>query len=176
MAWRATLNGGSAGARARFVPFAGLLTWRWCNCTAKQFDALKTKNARKICKYQKKVVSLRQNSESMKKEYKHKSAESAARERAHQFGQPGANPSGCQSTATNQRTFYRWAETEATEKELREYVKDQTKPYTRRHFIELLLTRCQTLQDVFDLTNQTHGQPKQVIEQTNLPSVEIVLE
>lgn len=112
----------------------------------------------------------------MKPEYKHKNEESAARERAHQFGQPGANPSGCQSTATNQRTFYRWAETEATEEELRAYVKDQTKPYTRRHFVELLLTRCQTLQDVFDLTNQTHGQPKQVIEQTNLPTVEIVLE
>jgi hypothetical protein len=163
-------------ARARFVPFAGLLTWRRCNYTTKQFDALKTKKLQKICKYQKFVVSLRQNSESMKPEHKYKSEESAARERAHQFGQPGANPSGCQSTAANQRTFYRWAETEATEEELRAYVKDKTKPYTRRHFVELLLTRCETLQDVFDLTNQTHGQPKQVIEQTNLPTVEIVLE
>lgn len=167
---------GLACARARFVPFAGLLTWRWCNYTAKQFDALKTKNARKICKYQKNVVSLRQNFESVKKEYQHKSKESAARERAHQFGQPGGNPICSQSVAANQRTFYRWAETEATEEELRAYVKDQTKPYTRRHFVDLLLTRCETLQDVFDLTNQTHGQPKQVIEQTNLPTVEIVLE
>ena len=112
----------------------------------------------------------------MKKEHKHKSEESAARERAHQFGQPGANPSGCQSTATDQRVFYRWAEMKATEEELRAYKDDKTKPYTRRHFVELLLTKCESMQDVFDLTNQTHGQPKQVIEQTNLPAIEIVLE
>ena len=112
----------------------------------------------------------------MKPEYKHKSPEAAERERAHQFGQPGGNPICPQSIAANQRAFYRWAETKATEEELRAYKDDKTKPYTRRHFVELLLTKCESMQDVFDLTNQTHGQPKQVIEQTNLPAIEIVLE
>lgn len=105
-----------------------------------------------------------------------KTEEAAARKRAHQFGQPGGNPICPQSIAANQRAFYRWAETEATEEELRAYKDDKTKPYTRRHFVELLLTKCESMQDVFDLTNQTHGQPKQVIEQTNLPAIEIVLE
>jgi hypothetical protein len=166
------------GARARFVPFAGLLTWRWCNYTTKQFDALKTKNAQKICKCQKIVVPLRQNYESMKKEYQHKSKESAARERAHQFGQPGGNPICSQSVAANQRAFYRWVETEATEDELKAYVQDKTKPAIRRNFVDACLNAINKLDPglYFDLTNQTHGQPKQVIEQTNLPSVEIVLE
>ncbi len=112
----------------------------------------------------------------MQPKHKHKSPESAARESEHWFGKPNGNPIGNPSTAVNQREFYRWAETVATEEELRAYKNDKTKPYTRRHFVELLLTRCESLQDVFDLTNQTHGQPKQVIEQTNLPLVEIVLE
>lgn len=112
----------------------------------------------------------------MNKKYQHKSDESAARERAHQFGQPDGNKPGNPSTAANQREFYRWAETKATEKELKEYRANTDNPYARRKFVELLLTKCDALQDVFDLTNQTHGQPKQVIEQTNLPEVRIVLE
>jgi hypothetical protein len=159
------------------VTRGGILMRRWHNCTTKQFDALKTKNARKICVFQKFVVSLRQNSESMKKEHKHKSEESAARERAHQFGQPNGNPICSQSVAANQRAFYRWVETEATEEELRAYVKDKSKPALRRNFVAACLNAINKLDPslYFDLTNQTHGQPKQVIEQTNLPSVEIVL-
>ena len=111
----------------------------------------------------------------MRPEYKHTSPEAAARERSHQFGQPGGNPICPQSIAANQRAFYRWAETEASEDELKAYVKDTTKPYARRRFVAALV-KFGTVQDFFDLTNQAHGQPKQVIEQTNLPSIEIVLE
>ena len=111
----------------------------------------------------------------MKPEYKHTSPEAADRERRHQFGQPEGNPTCQQSIASNQRAFYRWAETEASEEELKAYVHDTTKPYARRRFVAALV-KCDTVQDFFDLTNQTHGQPKQVIEQTNLPEVQIILE
>ena len=111
----------------------------------------------------------------MKKEYKHKSPEAAERERRHQFGQPEGNKQGNPSTAVNQREFYRWCESQATEQELREYVRDEIKPMARRKFVAALMG-CNTVQDFFDLTNQTHGQPKQVIEQTNLPDVRVVLE
>lgn len=111
----------------------------------------------------------------MKKEYKHKSPEAAERERRHQFGQPEGNKQGNPSTAVNQREFYRWCESQATEQEMREYVKDESKPMARRKFVAALMG-CNTVQDFFDLTNQTHGQPKQVIEQTNLPDVRVVLE
>ena len=40
----------------------------------------------------------------------------------------------------------------------------------------MALVNCDTVQDFFDLTNQTHGAPKQVIEQTNLTDVRIILE
>lgn len=112
----------------------------------------------------------------MRKDHQYKKPGAEARERAHQFGQPDGNKPGNPSTAANQREFYRWAETRATEKELQEYRANTANPYARRKFVELLLTKCDALQDVFDLTNQTHGQPKQVIEQTNLPAIEIVLE
>ena len=112
----------------------------------------------------------------MKSCYKYKSPEAEARERAHQFGQPNGNDICDPRVATNQREFYRWAEGKATEEELREYLADKSKPFARRHFVELLLTKCETLQDTFDLTNQTHGQPKQVIEQTQLPDIQIILE
>lgn len=111
----------------------------------------------------------------MRPEYKHKSPESAERERRHQFGQPEGNKTCDGHTAASQREFYRWCETKATEDELREYVKDKTKPVARRKFVAALMN-CDTVQDFFDLTNQTHGQPKQVIEQTSLPQIEIVLE
>jgi len=111
----------------------------------------------------------------MKKEYKHKSPEAAERERRHQFGQPEGNKQGNPSTAVNQREFYRWCESQATEQELREYLRDEINPMARRKFVAALMG-CNTVQDFFDLTNQTHGQPKQVIEQTNLPDVRVVLE
>lgn len=111
----------------------------------------------------------------MKPQYKHKSEESRQREAAHWFGREGGNPIGSPKVAANQRLFYKWCECEATEEELRAYVMDETKPYARRRFVDSLV-KCETVQDFFDLTNQTHGQPKQVIEQTNLPAIEIVLE
>lgn len=77
--------------------------------------------------------------------------------------------------AVNQRDFYRWCESKASEEELREYIKNKDNPMARRKFVAALV-KCETVQDFFDLTNQTHGQPKQVIEQTNLPNIEIVLE
>lgn len=73
------------------------------------------------------------------------------------------------------RDFYRWVESKATEQELRDYVADQDNPLVRRKFVQAM-TSANTPQDFFDLTNQTHGQPKQVIEQTNLPAIEITLE
>ena len=109
----------------------------------------------------------------MKREHKHKSAESAAREKAHQFGQPEGNPIGNPSTAANQREFYRWAETVATEEDLRKYSNDTSHPYARRKFVDLLLSPAEDMEDMFALTNQTHGAPKQPIEVQSLPKVEI---
>ena len=111
----------------------------------------------------------------MRHEYKHTSPEAAERERRHQFGQPEGNKLGDPRKAVNQRDFYRWAESKATEEELKAYVQDANNPFARRRFVAALV-KCDTVQDFFDLTNQTHGQPKQVIEQTNLPEVQIILE
>lgn len=111
----------------------------------------------------------------MRKGYKYRSEESEARERRHQFGQPEGNKIGDSKNAINQREFYRWCESKASEAELKEYVKNESNPYARRRFVASLV-KCETVQDFFDLTNQTHGQPKQVIEQTTLPDVVIVLE
>lgn len=111
----------------------------------------------------------------MRPEYEHKSEESRKRESAHWFGAPNGNKQGDQSKAGSQRAFYAWCESQATEEELKAYVQDDTKPYARRKFVQSLV-QCNTVQDFFDLTNQTHGQPKQVIEQTTLPAVEIILE
>lgn len=98
--------------------------------------------------------------------------------KATQFGQPGGNPPGNQSIAVNQREFYRWVESKATQDELLAYANDETKPAMRRNFVNACLNAVnQENPDLyFDLTNQTHGLPKQVIEQTNLPEVKIVLE
>ena len=111
----------------------------------------------------------------MRKEYKHTSEEAAEREKRHQFGQPNGNPRGDGAAAANQREFYRWCESVATMGELKAYSKDETKPYARRKFV-MALTACDKVQDFFDLTNQTHGQPKQVVEQTQLPEVRIIVE
>ena len=105
-----------------------------------------------------------------------KTAEAAARKRAHQFGQPGANPQGNPGAAVDVRKFLRWAETEATEEDLRAYVNDKANPFFKRRMCELLLNKLRDVRDVSEMLNQTHGQPKQVIEQTNLPAIEIVLE
>lgn len=101
----------------------------------------------------------------------YKSEETRKRESAHHFGQPGGNPIGNPSTAVNQREFYRWAETKATEEELWAYANDKTKPYARRKFVELLLAPME-IDSLFALTNQTHGAPKQPIEVESLPKVE----
>lgn len=72
------------------------------------------------------------------------------------------------------RDFYRWVESEATQEELTNYANDETKPYVRRKFVQAM-TAANTPQDFFDLTNQTHGQPKQVIETVDAPTVIIDL-
>lgn len=105
---------------------------------------------------------------------KYKTPESEARARAHQFGQPGGNKPGDQSAAVSMRAFYRWVESEATEEELTAYVNDLTKPYVRRKFVTAM-TAAATPQDFFDLTNQTHGAPKQVIETVDAPTIIIDL-
>lgn len=91
------------------------------------------------------------------------------------FGQPRANPSGNQSTAALQRAFYRWVEAEATEDELQAYVRDKSKPLVRRRFIQVFL-KAESVRDFCEVTNQTHGQPKQVVETTALPAIKITLE
>lgn len=101
--------------------------------------------------------------------------ESAARRAETQFGGPRANPQYHQALASNQRTFYRWVETEASIEELQDYVKDKTKPAIRRKFVKAMLD-CKKAQDFFDLTNQTHGMPKQQVEVTELPNITINLE
>lgn len=111
----------------------------------------------------------------MKEGYKHKSPESAERERAHWFGQPNGNPIGNPKIARQQREFYAWCENVATQEELHAYIHDEKNPFARRKFVQALVN-CETVQDFFDLTNQTHGAPKQVIEQTQLPAINIVLE
>ena len=110
----------------------------------------------------------------MQKGHQYKTPEAAERERRHQFGQPEGNKQFDLREATNQREFYRWAESKATQEELEAFVRDTTKPFARRKFVQAL-THCETVQDFFDLTNQTHGQPKQVIEAVEAPTVIIDL-
>ena len=95
-----------------------------------------------------------------------------------QFGQPGGNIPAPFNVAVNQREFYRWVESKATRAELEAYAKDESKPAMRRQFVEACLNAMNAGDPslYFDLTNQTHGLPKQVIEQTNLPEVKIILE
>ena len=103
------------------------------------------------------------------------SPEGAKKRAETQFGGPRANPQYHQALASNQRTFYRWVETEASIEELQDYVKDKTKPAIRRKFVKAMLD-CKKAQDFFDLTNQTHGMPKQQVEVTELPNITINLE
>lgn len=105
-----------------------------------------------------------------KRTFKSKEAEENVRK--HQFGQPGGNKQGDPSVAVDQREFYRWAETKATEDELKQYVSDKEKPYARRKFI-MTMQAAAEMRDFFELTNQTHGQPKQKIEVDEMPKFNI---
>lgn len=96
---------------------------------------------------------------------KYKSEESKARESAHWFGVKGGNEICQKSIATNQREFYRWCETKATEEELLAYLNDKKNPIARKNFVASLL-KCNSLHDFFELTNQTHGKPKEQVEVT----------
>lgn len=93
----------------------------------------------------------------------YKSEETKARESAHHFGANGGNKIGNPSAAAKQREFYRWVEMVATEKDLTDYMNDESKPASRRRFVQALL-KCERIQDFFDLTNQTHGKPKEQVE------------
>lgn len=92
----------------------------------------------------------------------------------HRFGGPKANPRCDPQTATMQREFYRWVESVATEDELKAYVIDQSKPYTRRLYVKKLIN-VKSIRDIHELTNQVHGLPTQVIEVAEPPKIEIVL-
>ena len=101
--------------------------------------------------------------------------EGARRKAETQFGGVRGNPQCHNSMARNQRIFYAWVETEASIEELQAYADDESKPIIRRNFVKAML-KCKKAQDFFDLTNQTHGMPKQQVEITELPSIEINLE
>lgn len=90
------------------------------------------------------------------------------------FGAPNGNPTGDHSAAAHQREFYRWVESIASEEELKDYVKDKTKPFTRRLYIQKLI-KAKSIHDIHELTNQAHGLPKQVIEMAEPPKIEINL-
>lgn len=87
---------------------------------------------------------------------------------AKRFGEAEGNKTGDPSKASNQRQFYKWAETEATQEELLAYAADEANPYARRRFVQSLMN-CETLADFMQLTNQTHGHPKQTLEVQELP-------
>ena len=93
----------------------------------------------------------------------YKSEETKARESAHHFGANGGNKIGNPSAAAKQREFYRWVESVATERDLLDYAADESNPAARRRFVRALF-ECKRIQDFFDLTNQTHGKPKEQVE------------
>lgn len=101
----------------------------------------------------------------------YKSEQARLNEKKHQFGEPDANRRGDPTAAGRMRAFYDWCENTATVEELKAYVKDESKPATRRRFVQALM-KCKRVQDFFDLTNQTHGAPKQVIDVQNLPAID----
>lgn len=76
--------------------------------------------------------------------------------------------------ARSMRDFYRWVESEATEGELTDYINNTDNPYVRRKFA-MAMSSARDPQDFFDLTNQTHGAPKQVIETVDAPTIIIDL-
>lgn len=87
---------------------------------------------------------------------------------AKRYGQAEGNKQGDSRNATNQREFYRWAETQATQADLLAYATNEENPFARRRFVQSLMN-CETLADFMALTNQTHGQPKQTLEVQELP-------
>ena len=99
----------------------------------------------------------------MKKNLNYKSEESRAREQAHWFGQPNGNKAMPSAEARSMRDFYRWVESAATQEELEQYVANKTNPYARRKFIQSI-TGTVTLHEFFELTDQTHGKPKEQVE------------
>lgn len=88
------------------------------------------------------------------------------------FGAPNGNPIGNQKAAVHQREFYRWVESIASEDELKAYIKDTTKPYMRRLYVQKAV-KAKTMHDIHELTNQVHGLPKQVLEMAEPPKIEI---
>ena len=98
-----------------------------------------------------------------------KTPEAEARQRAHQFGQPNGNTPQYKAGGS-MRAFYNWCENVATENELNEYVSNETNPKARRKFVAALMN-CTRIQDFFELTNQTHGYPKQIVETQELPPI-----
>ena len=102
----------------------------------------------------------------------YKSEQARLNEQKHQFGQPLANRRGDPTAAGRMRAFYDWCENIATVEELKQYAQDDSKPAARRRFVQALM-KCERVQDFFDLTNQTHGQPKQVVELQDLPPINI---
>lgn len=107
-----------------------------------------------------------------RRKYQFRSPESQARQEAHRFGAPNGNPICPPQVATQQREFYRWVETRATINDLKAYVEDETKPAARRQFVQCLL-KCNKVQDFFDLTNQTHGLPRQEVSISAPDKIEI---
>lgn len=90
-----------------------------------------------------------------------------------QFGQPGGNKPAPLSVASSMREFYKWCESVATESELKAYRDDTSKPFNRRNYVKALLD-CNGIDDFYKLTNQTHGLPKQTVEQETKISTLIV--
>lgn len=89
-----------------------------------------------------------------------------------QFGQPGGNPICPQHVATQQREFYKWALTQATQQELSDYLKDDKNPFFRKKLIKTIMESA-SVGDFCNLTNQIYGQPKQVIEMQELPTIDM---
>lgn len=110
----------------------------------------------------------------MRKDLQHTSPEAEERERRHQFGQPEANRRGDPAAASNQRYFYAWVESKATQAELEAYLADPDKPEARKRFIRVYLAAVE-VSDFCAITNQTHGMPKQVVEAVPAPVIKIDL-
>lgn len=109
------------------------------------------------------------------KQVKLKKDGTPSRQHETQFGGVRGNPIYSQSMATRQRVFYDWVESVATEEALIKYANDKTNPLVRRNFVKCYL-RARKPSEYFDLTNQVHGMPKQQIEMTELPNIEVKLE
>ena len=90
------------------------------------------------------------------------------------FGAPNGNKRCDPTAAVQQREFYRWVESVATEDELKEYVKDKSNPYVRRLYI-MKVQKAASIRDLHDITNQVHGLPKQTIEMAEPPKIEIIV-